>query len=71
MKQHVKYAIKRQNDGSYVILQKDLNNGRLTIHSSYDTYEDADDELKDLHQKPSQAQVMKFMNDLKDSIKKI
>jgi hypothetical protein len=48
---------------------KDMNTNRLTIHSSHDTYEDANDELTDIHNKPSQAETMKFLNDLKDAIK--
>jgi hypothetical protein len=71
VKPHVKYAIRRQSDGSYVILMKDLDNGRLTIHSNHDTYEDAHDELTDIHHKPSQAETIKFMNDLRNSIKNI
>ena len=50
---------------------KDLNNKKLTIHSSHDTYEDANDELTDIHHKPSQTEVMTFMNDLKNTINKI
>jgi hypothetical protein len=71
VKQHTKYGIKRQKDGSYVILMKYLPNDKLTIHSSHDTYEDAHDEWVDLHHKPSQAETMGFLNDLKDSIQKI
>ncbi len=69
MGKHVKYKIQRQRDGSYVILMKDLNKRRLTIHSHHDTYEDANDELTDIHHKPSQTETMQFLNDLKDSIK--
>ncbi len=71
MSEHVKYKIQQQKDGSYVILMKDLNNNKLTIHSSHDTYEDANDELTDIHHKPSQAETMEFLNDLKDSLKKV
>lgn len=68
MRKHVKYKIQPQKDGSYVILMKDLNNGRLTIHSSHDTYEDANDELTDIHHKPSQVETIGFLNDLKDAL---
>lgn len=61
----------RRNDGTYAIMMKDLNNKRLTIHSVHDTYEDANDELTDIHHKPSQAETITFLNDLKDSIIKI
>lgn len=71
VKQHIKYAIKRQGDGSFAILMKDLNKKKLTIHSTHDTYEDANDELTDIHHKPSQAETISFLNDLKDSIKHI
>ena len=71
MKQYVKYAIKRQNDGSFAILMKYLPTKKLTIHSVHDTYEDAHDELTDIHHKPSQAETLDFLNDLKDSIQKI
>lgn len=70
-KNHVSYSIRRQNDGSYVIIMRDNNNGRLTIHSNHDTYDDAHDELTDLHHKPSQAETMEFLNDLRDRIQKI
>lgn len=71
MNPHVKYKIKRQNDGSYAILMKDTHNNKLTIHSSHDTYDDAHDELTDIHHKPSQYETMKFLGDLKDSLKNI
>lgn len=71
MKEHVKYKVKRQDDGSFVILMKDLTNKRLTIHSHHDTYEDAHDALTDIYNKPSQAETMAFLNDLRDSIKNI
>ena len=71
MSNYFKHCIKRQADGSYVVLTKDLTNKRLTIDSTHDTYEDAKDAMTDLEYKPSQAETMEFMNDLKDSIRKI
>lgn len=71
MRKHIKYAIQRQGDGTFAILMKNLNNGELTIHSVHDTYEDADDELTDIHHKPSQTETMEFLNSLKDSLKYI
>jgi hypothetical protein len=71
-KEHVKYKIQPQRDGSYVILQKNMNNKHVDIHSSHDTFEEAKDELDSLYSKPSQADTMKFLNDLRfsmDSIK--
>jgi len=70
-KEHVKYKISRQVDGSYVILKKDRTNNVVDIHSHYDTYEDANDALIDLYHKPSQIETMEFLSDLKDSIKNI
>jgi hypothetical protein len=70
VKKHIKYSVKRQNDGSYVILMKYLPTGKLTIHSSHDTYEDAHDEWVDLHHKPSQAETIAFLNDLTNTIQK-
>jgi hypothetical protein len=68
MKEHVKYKIQPQKDGSFVILMKDVHSGRLTIRSSHDTYEDARDELTDMDNKPTQAEIMAFFKDMKDSI---
>jgi hypothetical protein len=50
---------------------KYLPTKKLTIHSLHDTYEDAHDELTDIHHKPSQVETMEFLNDLKQSINKI
>ena len=71
-KEHVKYKIQPRRDGSYVILQKNMNNKHVDIHSSHATLEEAEDELDSLYSKPSQADTMKFLNDLRfsmDSIK--
>jgi hypothetical protein len=71
-KEHVKYKIQPQKDGSYVILQKNTGNKKVDIHSTHDTYDDAQDELESIYSKPTQAETMKFLNDLKismDSIK--
>jgi hypothetical protein len=67
VKEHVKYKIQPQKDGTFVILMKDVHSGRLTIRSSHDTYEDAKDELTDMDTKPSQAEIMAFFNELKDT----
>jgi hypothetical protein len=68
IRKHVDYKIKRQSDGSYVILQKDLTNKKVDIHSTHDTFEEAEDELAAIHTKPSQAETMKFFHDLKNSM---
>lgn len=65
MDRPVKYKIRRQKDGSYVILE--LNGNRLTIHSHHDTYEEAHDEWVDLHEQPSQAETIKFLTDLRNA----
>jgi hypothetical protein len=67
----VKYAIRRQKDGSFAILMKDSIKHQLTTHSLHDTYDDANDELTDIHHKPSQVETMEFLNNLTDSIKRI
>jgi len=71
-KEHIKYKIRPQSDGSYVILQKNMNNKKVDIHSSHDTFDEAKEELESLYSKPSQAETLKFLNNLKfsmDSIK--
>lgn len=69
MKTHVKYKIRRQDDGSFVILQKNTLNKKVDIHSHYDTLQEAQDALSDLYTKPSQSETMKFFHDLKNSMK--
>ena len=65
MSKHVRYRIRKQGDGSYVILE--YNGKRLTIHGWYDTYEEAHDEWVDLHRQPTQAEIMQFFHDLRNS----
>lgn len=65
-KSHIKYAIRRQGDGSYAILKKYRN--KVDIHSHYDTLEEAQDALDDLHTKPSQAETLDFFHGLKDAM---
>ena len=67
-KRHVDYSIKRQGDGSYAIIQKTLTNKKVDIHSTHDTFEEAEDALAAIHTKPSQAETMKFFHDLKNSM---
>ena len=66
-REYVTYYVKRQGDGSWVIIEKDNVKNKLTIHSSYDSKEEADDALTDLSHRPSQAEVLKMFRDLKDS----
>ena len=61
------YKIQRQGDGSFVILRKDPK-GKLTIDSHHDTYEQAKDELDDLNNPMSQADAIKFIKDLRNSM---
>ena len=68
IKPHVQYSIKRQDDGSYVILQKYKEGKKLDIHSHHDTLDEAEDALDDLHTKPTQHETLKFFHDLKGSI---
>jgi hypothetical protein len=67
-KEHVKYKIQPQKDGTYVVLQKDLGSKKVDIHSHHDTYEEAKDELDSLYSKPSQAETMKMIRDLRFSM---
>jgi len=67
-KEHVKYKIQPQKDGTYVILQKDLGSKKVDIHSHHDKLEEAQDELESLYSKPTQAETMKMINDLKFSM---
>lgn len=68
MHKHIKYAVKRQNDGQFAVMSKNTDTGALTIETLHDTFDEAKEALDDLHRKPSQSEVMKFFNDLKDSI---
>lgn len=68
MSKHIKYAVKRQGDGQYAVLMKDLSTNTLTIDSLHDTFDEAKEALDEIHRKPSQEEVMKFFNDLKDAI---
>jgi ABC-type molybdate transport system substrate-binding protein len=64
----VNYKIQPQRDGSFVILQKYKHSKKVDIQSSHDTYDEAKDEMDSLHFKPSQAEAMKIINDLKFSM---
>lgn len=68
MHNHIKYAVRRQNDGQFAVLAKNTDTDALTIESLHDTFDEAKEALDDIHRKPSQSEVMKFFNDLKDSI---
>lgn len=68
-KEHVKYKVQPQSDGSYVVLKKDMNNKKVDIHSHHDTFEEAQDELESLYSKPSQAETMKMVNDMRNAIR--
>ncbi len=68
MSKHIKYAIKRQGDGQYALLMKNIDTGVLTIESLHDTFDEAKEALDDIHRKPSQEEVMKFFNDLKNAV---
>jgi hypothetical protein len=70
-KDHVKYAIRCQQDDSYVVVRKDVAKKGLTIHSHHDTYDEAQDELESLHSKPSKAEAMKIIRDLRFSMDSI
>lgn len=67
-KEFVKYALKPQSDGSYLLLQKDLTNGKVDIHSQYDNLEEAQDALDDLRTKPSPMDFKKFFQDFQTKI---
>ena len=69
---YFKYKVKRQPDGSFVVLGKDLIKNKIDIHSHHDTFEEAQATVEDLETKPSKLEAMKMMNDLRfsmDSIK--
>ncbi len=68
LKEYIRYKIQPQKDGTYVILQKDLTNKQVDIHSHHDTYEEAEEKLEDLKSKPSQAEAMKMIHDLRLSM---
>lgn len=70
-KEFVKYKIQPQRDGSYAILKKDLTNKKVDIHSTYDTFDEAKAELDALHSKPTQAETMKMIRDLRHSMDSI
>lgn len=47
---------------------KDLVTKKLTIHSNHDTLGEARDSLADIRNKPSQAEAMKMMDELRKQI---
>jgi len=71
VKPHVKYKIRPAGDGGYNILKKDLTNGKVDIHSYYDTLDEAEAELSNLYSRPSQKETLEMFNDLKNQIDKI
>lgn len=70
-KVHVQYKVQPQKDGTFVILQKDSGNGRLTIHSVHDTFDEANDELASLKENPSQGEILNYFTNLKNRIKEL
>ena len=71
IRHNVKYIIRPQRDGSYVILQKDTNTNKVDIHSHHDNMEDAQDVLEDLYSKPSQAETLEIFRNMHDALKRI
>ena len=71
MRKFFKYAIRRQGDGSYAIIMKDLDTNRLTIHSSYDTFDEANDELEALNSHPSQTDTIRTVEYIRKLIHKV
>jgi len=67
-KEHVKYKIQPQRDGTYVILQKNLANRKVDIHSHHDTFDEAKSELDSIYSKPSQEEALKMIRDLRLSM---
>jgi hypothetical protein len=65
--EHVLYKVQRQSDGSYVVLEIDRHTGKKRISSHHDTYEEAQQELEDGQRIPSQEEVLKFFNDLRNA----
>lgn len=62
MNKFLDYIIKRQNDGSFVVLRKDKLKNKVDIISHHDTYEKADDWLKDQLKPLSQSELIDFWN---------
>lgn len=73
MADYFKYKIQRRKDGTFDIVAKNLTKKKnnLTIHGNYDSYDDAHDELVDLHYKPSQAEAIEMIQDLRNKLDEI
>ncbi len=66
VKLHIDYVIvPRTSDGTYDIFEKDLRTKRLKFNSNHDTKGEAISEKNSLKGKPSQADSIKMMRDLK------
>ena len=65
------YAVKRQGDGSFAVIEKDLLTGKLDIVSVHDTMDEAKAEIEDFLSKPSQAETLKMMGQFYNALDKI
>lgn len=71
MKKYTTFIIvSRKEDNTFDIFEKDLDTKRLTYHSNHATKEAALEERNSLQGKPSQAETLRFFNDLKLQINK-
>ena len=59
------YFIKRQDDGSFVVLRRDKLKNTVDIISHHDTYEEADDWLKDQLRPLSQSELIDIWKTIK------
>ena len=70
MKKHIEYVvIRKPDDNSYDIFEKDLTTNKLTFHSNHDTKKEAFGERNSLEGKPSKADSLRFINNLKNHLK--
>ena len=67
---NIKYAIRPQADGSWVVIEKDMNTGVINIESHHNTRDEAHDALEDLYMIPTQAETLEYFHNLQDSIRK-
>lgn len=69
MKSHVKYAARRQNDGQYAVLMKNMDTNEVSIESLHDSFDEAQEKVDELNQPESRTELPKFFDDLYKKLK--
>jgi hypothetical protein len=63
---HINRIIPRPDDNTYDVYQKYLDTGRLTFIGNFNSYEEAQEKVRDLEQTVSQADILQFFQNLKN-----